>query len=52
MPIKMWDMYLDLKMASREDISHLIVEVTQILIDIISDNSKFNGNIPILVHYI
>jgi len=53
MPAKIWGMYLDLKMTWREDISHLIVESdSMILIDISSDNFKFNGNITILIHII
>jgi len=40
-------------MAWREHFDHLIVESdSKILIDMISDKFKFNGNIPILVHRI
>jgi len=40
-------------MAWREHYSHLIVESdSKILIDMIFDNFKFNGNIPVLVHRI
>jgi ribonuclease HI len=50
---EMWGLYLGLDMAWREHYSHLIVESdSKILIDMISDNFKFNGNIPVLVHRI
>jgi len=40
-------------MAWREHYSHLTVESdSKILIDMIFDNFKFNGNIPVLVHRI
>ncbi|GAU24368.1 hypothetical protein TSUD_390770 [Trifolium subterraneum] len=51
--VEMWGLYLGLDMAWREHFSHLIVESdSKILIDMISDNFKFNGNIPILVQRI
>lgn len=47
---EMWALYLRLDMAWRERFSHLKVESgSKILIDMISDNFHFNGNIPILV---
>nr|ABD32321.2 Ribonuclease H [Medicago truncatula] len=50
---EMWGLYLGLDMAWREHYSHLIVESdSKILIDMISDNFKFNGNIPVLVYRI
>ncbi|XP_045821836.1 uncharacterized protein LOC123914696 [Trifolium pratense] len=40
-------------MVWREHFSHVIVENdSKILIDMIYDNYKFNGNVPILVHRI
>jgi len=50
---EIWGLYLGLEMAWRKHYSHLIVESdSKILIDMISDNFKFNRNIPILVHWI
>jgi len=50
---EMWGLCLGLDMAWREHYSHLIVESdSKISIDMISDNFKFNGNIPVLVHRI
>jgi hypothetical protein len=46
-------MYLDLDLAWKEHISHLIVESdSKILIDVIMDNYKFSGTIPTLVWHI
>lgn len=50
---EMCGLYLDIDMAWREHLDHLIVESdSKILIDMIFDNFKFNRNIPILVHRI
>jgi len=50
---EMWRLYLGLNMVWREHYSHLTVESdSKILIEMISDNFKFNGNIPVLVHLI
>jgi len=50
---EMWGLYLGMEMAWREHIDHLIVESdSKILINMISDKFKFNGNIPILVQRI
>jgi len=50
---EMWGLYLGIEMAWREHFDHLIVESdSKILIDMIFDKFKFNGNIPILVHRI
>jgi hypothetical protein len=46
-------MYLDLDLAWKEHISHLIVESdSKILIDVIMDNYKFSRTIPTLVRHI
>lgn len=42
---EMWVLYLGIEMAWREHFDHLIVESdSKILIDMISDKFKFNGN--------
>jgi ribonuclease HI len=50
---EMWGMYLRLEMAWREHISQLIVESdSKILIDIVTENCKFSGSVPMLVQHI
>jgi len=49
----MWGMYLGLEMAWREHIPQLIVEsYSKILIDMVTENCKFSGSVPILVQRI
>lgn len=48
---EMWGSYLGINIDLSEHFDYLIVENgSKILIDMISDNFKFNGNIFILVH--
>jgi ribonuclease HI len=50
---EMWGMYLGLEMAWREKIPQLIVESdSKILIDMVTENCKFSGSVPILVQRI
>ena len=50
---EMWGMYLGLKMAWQEHILQLIVgSETKILIDMVTENCKFSGSVPILVQHI
>ena len=50
---EMWDMYLGLEMAWREHIPQLIVESdSKILIDLVTENYKFSGSVPVLVQRI
>lgn len=50
---EMWGMYLGLEMAWREHIPQLIVESdSKILIDMVTENCKFSGSVPILVQRI
>jgi ribonuclease HI len=50
---EMWDMYLGLNVAWRENITHLIVESdSNFFVDMINDNCKFNGIIATLVRRI
>jgi len=49
----MWGMYLGLEMAWRKHIPQLIVESDyKILIDLVTENCKFSGSVPILVQRI
>ncbi|MCH88942.1 ribonuclease H protein [Trifolium medium] len=50
---ELWGMYLGLDMAWKERIPQLIVESdSKVLIDMITDNCKFNGVVPTLVRRI
>jgi ribonuclease HI len=50
---EMWDLYIELDMARREGISHLIVESdSKVLGNMFTNNCKINGVIPSLIRRI
>jgi len=51
--VDIWDMYVGLNMAWRENITHLIVESdSKVVVDLINDNCKFSETIPTLTRHI
>lgn len=51
--VEMWGMYLGLDMIWREGVSHLIIQSDlKVLVDMITNKCKTNGNIPTLIQRI
>ena len=50
---EVWGLYIELDMASREGLSHLIVERdSKVLVNMVTTNYKINGVIRSLIRYI